>query len=237
MSDERDPKEQKQGTEAPALDLKRRDFLKTLGVVGGGLLAYSTPVVQASTAGATAVGTSAVRLFDVATPARYSVSETLRLDVSVDGKPVPVDFHAFGSIELGKTTDPDVSRVQILSLQLQSIDENPLLEAGLDAGRLYASVPANTDIGHLNHRTGGLSENDFPINITYENNGGSPISTTVSPSNPVVSERASTDAKQKKCSKKNDVRTPVTPRVSASGTILLGLTPSTVSSSTPVGEA
>jgi hypothetical protein len=236
MKDERDPKEQKQTEKAPALELKRREFLKTLGLVGGGLLAYSTPVVQASALGADAQGTNAVRMFDVATPAKYSINEErLTLSISVDGRAFPVDFRAFGGIGLGKTTDPDVSRVQIASLRLESIDENPLQSAGLDTGRIYASIPANTDIGHLNHQSGKLSENNFPISITYAKNTGGPINSTVSPSNPVISERA---AAQKKCTKKNDVTVPVTPRTNALGTILLGMTPTTVSSGgTPVGEA
>jgi len=228
MKDDHDPKEPGKEEATPAMDLKRRQFLKTLGLVGGGLLAYSTPMVQASGLGARLQATSAVRFFDVATPAQYSVDEpSVPLDLVVSGRTVTVDFHAVGSIGLSKTTDPDVSRVQILSLQLQSNDPNPLGVVGQDDGRLFASVPAKTDIGQLNHKTGVLAETPFPITLTSEKGGT--ISTQVQPGKAQVTENTTT---QKKCTKKNDVHIQATPELLALGTLQLGLTPSVISGGT-----
>lgn len=219
MKDEHDPKGQGEGT--PAIELKRREFLKTLGLIGGGLLAYSTPVVQASGLGASLQATTTVRFFDVATPAQYSINEpSVTLTLIVDGTAVPVDFQVLGNVRLNPTTDPNVSSVQILSLQFVSNDPNPLLAAGHDDGRLSASVPANTTIGQLNHLTGTLAETSFPITLTSERGGT--VSSQVDPSNPTVTE---SQTAQKKCTKKNDVHVSATPSLLAQGTILLGMVP------------
>jgi len=225
MKDEHDPKEKGEGT--LAIDLKRRELLKTLGLIGGGLLAYSTPVVQASGLGARLQATTTVRFFDVATPAQYSINEpSVTLTLIVNGTAVAVDFQALGNVRLNPTTDPNVSSVQILSLQLVSNDPNPLLAAGQDDGRLSAFVPANTTIGQLSHLTGTLTETSFPITLTSERGGT--VTTRVNPSNPTVTESKTAS---KKCTKKNDVHISATPSLLAQGTIVLGMVP-TVSAGT-----
>src|SRR3954471_4571029 len=105
MKDEHDPKEKGEGT--LAIDLKRRELLQTLGLIGGGLLAYSTPVVQASGLGARVQAPTPDRLLDGATPAQYSTNEpSVTLTLIVNGTAGAVDFQALGNVRLNPTTDP-----------------------------------------------------------------------------------------------------------------------------------
>jgi TAT (twin-arginine translocation) pathway signal sequence len=206
------------------LEMKRRDFLKTLALAGGALAA--APAVQAFAAGKTFEGVVQDRAFNIALPARYSVQEpSLLLNVTLaGGTTTTVSFAAKGAIQLAKTSDPKVAAVSITGLTLSS-SSDPL--PGLDTGVISAQVPSGTGIGSLNLSTGVLTEHPFPIVVSFERNHG-PVTTNVTPLAAQISENPA--GARKKCTKKNDVTIPVpaTPTLPGSmsrGTIDLGLAP------------
>ena len=170
MSDhdeKKDPEKKEEG----ALSVQRRSFLKTLMVMGGGGLVYGAPLIKALEGRAFAQTSNAI---NVTLPASYAVNEpNLVFDIAVDdgsGATLSVSFTAVGSITLSQTTNPNVARVSLDSLDLRSNDLNPLLALGYDAGLITASVPPNTSIGTLDLSTGTLAENDFPLGIAFKRN-------------------------------------------------------------------
>jgi TAT (twin-arginine translocation) pathway signal sequence len=206
------------------LEIKRRDFLKTLALAGGALAA--APAVQAFAAGKSFEGVVQDRAFNIALPARYTVQEpSLLLNVTLaGGTTTTVSFAAKGAVHLAKTSNPNVAAVSITSLTLSS-SPDPL--PGLDTGVISAQVPSGTGIGSLNLSTGVLTEHPFPIVVSFERNHG-PVTTQVTPLAARISQ--SSGGNGAKCTKENDVTIPVSPTPTlpgstSRGTVNLGLRP------------
>jgi hypothetical protein len=220
------------------LRVHRRRFLQALGLLGGGALTSAGSMVAAARASASAPG----NVFDISLPASYDVDEPNEvITVDLDGRPaVPVEFHTVSRVRLDPTSDPDVASVRLVSLQMTSVDPNPLDVVGIDAGVVSAAVAADTVIGQLNLATGTLTEHAFPITISFERNR-SPFTTDVQPTRAVVSETAPDPEEaekepEKKCFNDNDVDLGIdTPLDTgqAFGTISFGLIPA----STTIGSS
>jgi len=258
--DKKDPK----GEETLPLQVgvKRRSFLKTLLMMGGGAVLYSTPAAKAL--GGAGAKLATANALDVALPASYDVAERNQLfviDLPSQPAAAQIAFAVTGVVTLNRTTDPKVAQVSLDSLTLQSESTNPLAALGYDTGRITATVAAFTDIGTFNLESGTIAEHDFAVTIRFERNYA-PWDTFVHPTAASILQNgrlaANTSAaqqqqpEQRKCSKKNDVKTPLPgtkpgtdpgtkplPSGTGRGQLSLGMTPKAVVSGSdiPVGTA
>jgi len=212
------------------LRLHRRRFLQALGLISGGVLANTGPMIKAAR-GAIA---APPRVFDISLPASYNVDEPSEIiTVALNGYPeVPVDFHTVAAVSLDPTSNPDVASVRLVSFTMTSNDPNPFGVVGIDTGVVTAQVPGNTVIGQLNLADGTMTEHSFPITVSFERNR-QPFSSMINPTLAVVTETAQVAPAQqttkKKCNKKNDVdleiKTPLE-MGTGFGTLNLGMDPS-----------
>jgi len=253
--DEKDPK----GEDALPLQvgMKRRNFLKTLLMMGGGAVLYSAPAAKAL--GAAGAKLATAQAVAIALPASYDVAEVnqvFTIDLPSQPAALQIAFAVSGVVTLNRTTDPKVAQVSLDSLTLRSESANPLGALGYDAGRITASVAGFTDIGTFDMSTGTIAEHDFPLTIKFERNYA-PWSTFVNPTGATILQNGLLSSsmaaqqqqqqQQRKCTKKNDVKTPLPgtkpgtdstvkplPSGTGRGQLSLGMTPRSAATPVPV---
>ncbi len=184
------------------LTIKRREFLRALGLLGGGALLYSTPLIRPGAAygDSAAPPGSDTPMVELDLPARYKIGTSTRLNIAVDAKAVPVDFSVAGEAMLEPTSTKGVAQVRLLSMRLTSKLDNPLESVGLATGRITAQVPARTVLGTLNLADGRLAEKPIPLTIAFAagaKGGFDTLKTTLGPDK---------DAKVTEGGKKYDVK-------------------------------
>lgn len=217
------------------LTIKRREFLRALGLLGGGAILYSSPLIKAGAAygDSAAPPGSATPMLDLDLPARYRVKTSTRLNITVNDKTVPVDFQVAGEAMLEPVSTKGVANVRLLSMRLTSKLDNPLEKVGMATGRITAQVPAKTVLGTLNLRDGKLAERPLPLTIAFAAGakaGFDTVKTTLQPDKGARITEGKTSGGDAKCTKKDDIDMGGLPmggsKTGASGAISLPMIPS-----------
>lgn len=178
----------------------RRDFLKKMALLGGGLL-YTGPGMKVFAGGGGQLSPGAV--FDISLPARYTIEGGQGLWITLPQKPPElVLFEANGEVILTPTEDKAIANVTVVTLSLVSMDPNPLAIVGENTGRITAEIK-NQLVGSLYLRTGALREHDIPIEISTEIGPGV-VQSVVKSSNAVVG-KDTNPADSAKCTKGDDI--------------------------------
>jgi hypothetical protein len=217
------------------LTIKRREFLRALGLLGGGAILYSSPLVRAGAAygDSAAPPGSGTPMLDLDLPARYRVKTSTRLNIAVNDKTVPVDFQVAGEAMLEPVSTKGVANVRLLSMRLTSKLDNPLEKVGMATGRISAQVPARTIMGTLNLGDGRLAEKPLPLTIAFAAGakaGFDTVKTTLQPDKGARIIEGKASGGDAKCTKRDDIDLSGIPmggsKTGASGAMSLPMIPS-----------